>query len=73
MLETVALKDHKKNFLNTPKNWLSKTSQKILGRTIKFISNRINTDLQNLIKLNQLKDTSGVTQWLKNIRHKQKH
>ena len=37
----------------------------MLRRTIKFISNRINTDLQNLINLIQLKDTSEVTQWLK--------
>ena len=57
MLETVALKDHKTNKrFKQPKNCFSKTNQKILGRTSKFISNRINTDQQNLIKLNLSKD-----------------
>ena len=34
---------------------------------------RINTSLQNLIKVNQWKDTREVIEWFKNITNKQKH
>ena len=44
-----------------------------LGRSSKPILDRINTSILNLIKLNQWKDTCEVTEWFKNIGHKQIH
>ena len=44
-----------------------------LGRISKSILVRINSSLQNLIKVNQWKDTREVIEWFKNITNKQKH
>ena len=69
----ITLKDDKPNFLNNPKVCLLNPAKNELGRISKSMLDIINTSLQNLIKVNQWKDTSEVIEWFKNIRNKQKH
>ena len=69
----ITLKDHKPNFLNTPKVRLLNPAKNEIGRINKSILHRINTSLRNLIKVNQWKDTKEVIEWFKNITNKQKH
>ena len=68
----IRLKDHKPNFLNNPKLHLLSPAKSELDRISKSILDRKNTSLRNLIKVNQWKDTSEVTEWLKNFGNKQK-
>ena len=56
----ITLKDHKPKFLNNPKVCLLNPVKNELGRVSKSILDRIDTSLQNLIKLNQWKDTGEV-------------
>ena len=58
----ITLKDHKPNFLNNPKVRLLNPAKNELGRISKSILDKINTSLPNLIKVNQRKDTSEVTE-----------
>ena len=69
----ITLKDHKPNFLNNPKVRLLNPAKSELGRISKSILDRTNTSLQNLIKVNQWKDTREVIEWFKSITNKQKH
>ena len=64
----ITLKDHKPNFLNSPKVHLLNPVKNELGKSI---LDRINTSLRNVIKVNQWKDTSEVIEWFKNIENKQ--
>ena len=66
----ITLKDHKPSFLNNPKARLLNPAKNELGRISKSILDKINTSLRNLIKVNQWKDTSEVTEWIKNIINK---
>ena len=69
----ITLRDHKPNFLNNPKVCLLNPAKNKLGRISKSILDRINTSLQNLIKVIQWKDTSEIIGWFSNIGNKQKH
>ena len=68
----ITLEDHKSNFLNNPKVRLLNPAKNKLGRISKFILDRTNTSLRNLIKVNEWKGTSDVIEWFKNIGNKQK-
>ena len=66
-------KDHNPNFLNKLKVRSlnpAKNESTNLDRISKFILDRINISLRNLINVN---DTSEVIEWFKNIVNEQKH
>ena len=69
----ITLKDRKLNFLSHPKVCLLNPTKNEHGRISKSRLDRINTNLRNLIKVNQWKDTTEVIEWFKNIGNKQKH
>ena len=58
---------HHQSSLTKPSQKRTRQNQQI------YRINRINTSLQNLIKVNQWEDTSEVIEWFKNIKNKQKH
>ena len=64
----ITLKDHKLNFLNTPRIYLLKPEK--LGRITKILLDKINLYLRNITEVNQWKNTSGAISWFKNIKIK---
>ena len=64
----ITLKDHKLNFLITPRIYLLKPEK--LGRITKILLDKINLYLRNITEVNQWKNTSGAISWFKNIKMK---
>ena len=60
-------------FLSHPKVCLLNPAKNEHGRISKSRLDRINTNLRNLIKVNQWKDTSEIIEQFKNIGNKEKH
>ena len=68
----ITLKDHKENFSNNPTTRLINPAKNETGRISKAILDRINTDINKKLSLNQWKNTQGVIEWFKKIKNKTK-
>ncbi|XP_065665814.1 uncharacterized protein LOC136087319 [Hydra vulgaris] len=66
----ITLKDHKDNFKNNPTVRLLNPAKNEVGRISKDILSKINTDLRNILQLNQWKNTRNVIDWFKAIKDK---
>ena len=68
----VTLKDHKPNFANKPTCRLINPTKSDLGKISKQILDRINQKTLCKLPMNQLKNTSEVINWYRNIKEKSK-
>jgi hypothetical protein len=68
----ITLKDHKDNFINSPKCRLINPAKSEVGLVSKKILERINTDIRNATKSNQWRNTASVISWFTKIENKDK-
>ena len=66
----VTLKDHKANFLNNPTTRLINPAKNEIGRITKQILDQINSKLCEILKVNEWKNTSSVTNCFKKLKVK---
>ena len=69
----ITLKDHKPNFSNNPTCRLINPAKSEIGKISKHILDRINTNVKNILNLNQWKNTKAVLSWFTNIKQKDAH
>ena len=69
----ISLKDHKENFENNPKCRLINPAKSDLGKIIKLILDKINTQLRTILNVNQWRNTQNVIEWFGNIEEKTRH
>ena len=69
----ITLKDHKDNFENNPTVRLINPAKNEVGRISKHVLDRINTNLKNILQLNQWKNTKDVIDWFEKIESKSKY
>ena len=69
----IIMKDRKSNFKNNPKVRLINPAENEIGRISKSILDKINHQLRDSPRINQLKDTSGVTEWFLKISDKNRY
>ena len=68
----VTLKDHKDNFLNSPKCRLINLAKSEIGIVSKHYLEKLNDNIQRKIELQQWRNTSSVISWFKQIPSKEK-
>ena len=66
----ITLKDHKEYFNSNPKCRLLNPTKSELGKVSKFILEKINKNLKDILILNQWKNTNDVLEWFNNISDK---
>ena len=69
----ISLKDHKDNFENNPKCRLINPAKSESGKLSKTFLDKINSNLREILKLNQWKSTQNVIEWFGNIENKNRH
>ena len=69
----ITLKDHKANFLNHPTTRLLNPAKNEFGRISKQILDQRNSNLCEILKVNEWKNTAGVTDWFRKIESKSSH
>ena len=67
----ITLKDHKENFVNSPKTRLINPAKNEIGRVSKVILEKINSNLCRKLHINQWKNTANVIDWFNSIENKQ--
>ena len=69
----ITLKDHKPNFTSNPKVRLINPAKNTIGRISENILDKINHQLRNSLRINQLKDTSEVIEWFLKVPDKNRY
>ena len=66
----ITIKDHKENFLTSPKYRLINPTKTEIGKISKTILDKINTQIRKATHTNQWQNTSSTIEWFKGITNK---
>ena len=66
----ISLKDHKPDFENHPKCYLINPAKSTLGKVSKVILDRINSNIRELTRVNQWRNSADTISWFESIPNK---